>query len=106
MIASGALDHRLQIMVLTSSTGETGQVVEAYCLAGSTYAQRLELRTVDAARAGMRDTYAIARFLIRYRTDLTTSHRVQCDGKTYSVLAIDEPDRRATLVLTCEEVTL
>jgi SPP1 family predicted phage head-tail adaptor len=81
--------------------------VEAYAPTGTIYAERLEMRTVDSARAGQRDTYAIARFLVRFRTDLTTANRLVCDGRTYDVLAVDQPPpRRSCLVLTCEEVTL
>jgi SPP1 family predicted phage head-tail adaptor len=116
-IAAGELDRRMSILVRGSGDAPEpfrdafgqvqdglGQIVETWTPAGSTYAKRLELRTSDAARAGGRDTFSVSRFLIRYRTDITTRHRVIVDGITFDILAIDSPDRRETMVLTVEEV--
>jgi SPP1 family predicted phage head-tail adaptor len=116
-INAGKLDRRLEILsrssvgtspALQDALGQLqdglGQVLDTWTPTASTYAQRLELRTQDAARAGSRDTFAVSRFLIRYRRDLTTSARVRVDGILYDIRAIDEPDRRETMVLTVEEV--
>lgn len=102
-IASGKLDRRITILAHTVSESPLGQQLAGYAPIATTYAQRLEMRTQDAARAGGRDTFAVARYLIRYRTDLTTDHRIEVDGIVYDILTIDEPDRRTTLVLTIEE---
>jgi SPP1 family predicted phage head-tail adaptor len=115
-IDAGKLDRRLEILTRSSQgTGPSvqdslgqlqdtvGQVQDTWTSAGTTYGQRLELRTSDAARAGSRDTFAVSRFLIRYRA-IDTTARVRVDGKLYDILSIDEPDRRETLVLTVEEV--
>jgi head-tail adaptor len=80
-----------------------GQVQDTWTSAGTTYGQRLELRTSDAARAGSRDTYAIARFLIRYRV-IDTTARIRVDGKLFDILDVDELDRRQSIILTLEEV--
>ncbi|WP_336869474.1 phage head closure protein [Sphingomonas sanguinis] len=82
---------------------EFGQVITSFRQIASLYAQRLELRTQDAARAGGRDTYSTARYLIRYRPDITTAMRVQIDDTEFDIVAIDQPDRRQTMVLTLEE---
>lgn len=116
-IAAGELDRRMSILSRGTSSGSEpyqdaigqvqdglGQIVETWTPAASTYAKRLELRTSDAARAGERDTYAISRFLIRYRKDITTRHRVIVDGTTFDILAIDELDRRESMILTVQEV--
>lgn len=117
-ILAGKLDRRMSILAPDHSTATVepyqdalgqvqdglGQVVEEWTPQAQTYAQRLELRTSDATRAGGRDTFAVSRFLIRYRTDITTRHRVEVDGILFDILSIDEPDRRETMVLTVEEV--
>lgn len=121
MIDGGKLDRKLDIL----SAGETqnlsgepitdafGQVITdefgqdraTFATVRTIRAQRLDMRTQDAARAGARETFAMARFLIRYREDISTAMRVRSDGKLYDIKAIDEPDRRASLILTVEEVT-
>lgn len=102
-IASGNLDRRITILAQTVTESPLGQQVPGYAPIAATYAQRLQMRTQDAARAGGRDTFSVARYLIRYRTDLTTDHRVDVEGTVYDILAIEQPDRRATLILTVEE---
>ena len=63
------------------------------------------MRTQDAARAGGRETFSMARYLVRWRAGLKTGMQVRTDGKLYSVIAVDEPDRRTTMIITLEEVT-
>ena len=104
-IESGKLDRELELQALTVTKDEFKQETKAFTKVATIYAQRLELRTQDAARAGGRETFAISRFLIRWRKDLSTSMRVRTDGKLYDVVAIDEPDRRTTMIITLEEVT-
>lgn len=116
-IDAGKLDRRLEILTRSSpgtgpaaqdSLGQlqdtVGQVQDVWTPSATIYAQRLELRTSDAARAGTRDTFAVSRFVIRYRA-IDTTARVRVDGKLYDILAIDEPPpRRSVLILTVEEV--
>ena len=102
-INAGALDRRITILAQTVTESPMGQRVPGYAPIAATYAQRLEMRTQDAARAGGRDTFAVARYLMRYRCDLTTDHRIDIEGTVYDILAIEQPDRRATLILTVEE---
>jgi SPP1 family predicted phage head-tail adaptor len=103
-IEAGKLDRRLELLDVTKTKSTVGQVMKDFAPIATVYGQRLELRTQDAARAGQRDTYSTSRYLIRYRTGLSTSMRVRVDGVLYDIKAIDQPDRRATMVLTVEEV--
>lgn len=104
-LASGSLDRLLILYSRDVTEAPGGQRVASWTPRGALYGERLEMRTVDAARAGQRDTYAIGRFLIRYRRDLTTAHRLVIDGQTFDILAIDEPDRRTSMILTVEQAT-
>lgn len=101
-IDAGKLDRRLTVMTTASAKNEYGEIVDTDTVATTIYAQRLELRQTDVARASGRDAQTTARYLIRHRTGLTVGQRVACDGVTYQIAAIDEPDRRYTLVLTCD----
>jgi SPP1 family predicted phage head-tail adaptor len=105
-VRSGSLDRQISLYGGVETKRPGGQLVHQWVHQATLYAQRLELRTVDSARAGQRDTYAVARFLIRYRPGLTTAHRLVVDGVTFDILNVDERDRRATMILTVEEATL
>lgn len=104
-IESGKLDRTLELLTSAKVADEYGQEIDTYEIVATIHAQRLEMRTQDAARAGGRETFSMARYLIRWRAGLTTNMRVRTDGKLYDVMAIDEPDRRVTMVITLEEVT-
>ena len=102
MIDAGALDRRIEILKATKTRSPAGQEQSVWTVAKTIYGQRLELRVADVARAAGRELALTSKFLIRYRSDLTVADRIRVDGVTYSVLSIDEPDRRATMVITVE----
>lgn len=105
MIAAGKLDRQMELLSPTTAPNPLGQGLTTYTTFTTVYGERLELRTSDAARSGQRDSFAMAKFRIRYRADLTTEMRIRSDGKLYDIRAIDEPDRRKSMILTVEEVT-
>lgn len=47
----------------------------------------------------------MARFLVRWRAGLKAGMQVRTDGNLYNVIAVDEPDRRTSMIITLEEVT-
>lgn len=120
-IDGGKLDRKIELLAAGETTAlggapatdafgqvvtdEFGQGIATYEAVATVWGQRLEMRTQDAARAGGRETFAATRYLIRWRANIATTMRARVDGKLYDILAIDEPDRRATLILTLEEVT-
>ncbi|MGC5796956.1 phage head closure protein [Sphingomonas sp. NFX23] len=103
-VNAGALDRRIELLSPSKAKSTVGQVQKEFAPVATVYGERMELRTVDAARAGQRDAFAMAKFIIRYRTGVTTAMRIKVDNRTYDVVAVDEPDRRAVLVLTVQEV--
>jgi SPP1 family predicted phage head-tail adaptor len=102
-IDAGALDRRLTIRKEFTATDDYGQTTKTFADVTTVWAERLELRTVDTARAGARDSYTTARFLIRYRVDVTTDCRIVVDGVVYDVVAVDPQGRRESMILTGEE---
>lgn len=99
-IDAGKLDRRLTVLAETVTQNELGEQVRQWAIVATIYAQRLELRQSDVARAAGRDTQASAKYLVRYRNDICVGQRLSVDGATYQIVATDEPDRRTTLVLT------
>ena len=104
-IESGKLDRELELLASTITKDEFKQETETFAKVATSYGQRLEMRTQDAARAGGRETFAMARYLVRWRAGLKAGMQVRTDGKLYNVIAVDEPDRRTTMIITLEEVT-
>ena len=102
-VQAGKLDRKLELLADSVVTDEYGQEIASYAVVATIYGQRLEMRTQDAARAGGRDTFAVARYLVRHRAAISTAMRVRIAGTVYDILAIDEPDRGCTLILTLEE---
>jgi SPP1 family predicted phage head-tail adaptor len=104
-IESGKLDRKLELLTPNTVRDELGQEISTFDQEVTIWGQRLEMRTQDAARAGGRETFAMARYLIRYRASLTTGMRMRVDNKLYDIVNIEEPDRRATLIISLEEAT-
>lgn len=102
-VESGKLDRVLELLASTTTKDEFKQEITTFEKVAAIYAQRLEMRTQDAARAGGRETFSMARYLIRWHAGLSTGMRVRTDGKLYDVISIDEPDRRTTMIVTLEE---
>lgn len=103
-VESGKLDRRLIVSSSTITTNEYGEQTSTWTTIATIHGQRLELRQLDVARSAGRETHASARYLIRYRVGLAVGQRLIVDGETYQIVEIDEPDRRATLVLTVASV--
>ncbi|MBB5715852.1 SPP1 family predicted phage head-tail adaptor [Sphingomonas aerophila] len=47
---------------------------------------------------------AEARFVVRYRSDVTTANQIECDGQRFCVVGVDEIGRREALALIVRAV--
>lgn len=69
------------------------------------FAKKVPLRGDEISRDNMKRSVSTARFIIRYREDVTTKHRLieQASGKTWNIRSIDDPfSRRDRVELDCE----
>lgn len=55
-------------------------------------------------KAGERTVEQGAVFMIRWRSDISTIDRVECEGKTYELALIREVGRKEALELTATEI--
>jgi len=103
IIDAGKLDRRISILAKSVNRDAAGQQTETWDVAADICAQRLDLVAIDVEREAGRDAVANARYLIRYRTGIDNHNRVRVGTTDFAIVGIDEPDRRATMVLTLEE---
>lgn len=103
-IDGGRLDRRIELLVPSTVKSTVGQVISSYASVATFYGERLELRTSDAARAGQRDAFTLARYRIRYREGITTAMRIRADDRLYDIVSVEPLDRRVSMIIMVEEV--
>ncbi|OAN53892.1 hypothetical protein A6A04_13450 [Paramagnetospirillum marisnigri] len=101
---AGRLDRRVTIQALTTSSDALGGVTETWADLATVWAQFLPGAGKEAYSAAAVHAEAQARFRIRWRSDVTTVHRVIYDGKAWDILAVDEIGRREGLELKVKAV--
>jgi SPP1 family predicted phage head-tail adaptor len=96
---AGRLDRRLKLFRRTITRGTGGEAVIGYAHAGTEWAARLPLTEQEVAREVAIQGQATVKFRIRYRPDVKTEWRGECDGVMYEITGVDEIGRRAGLNL-------
>jgi len=100
MMKAGKLDRTITLLRATGTQDEFGQEVVGTTTLASVAAEKLNLTLKDVQRAQLNTTPIDAKFRIRWRSDVTIKNRVQHEGVTYVIVAIDEVGRRSGLLLT------
>lgn len=96
---AGKLDRRIVIQGLTVTQDDYGGEVDAWATLATVWAQWLPGAGSERFTAASVYAEAHGRFRIRWRSDVTTKHRVTYDGKEFDILAVDEIGRREGLEL-------
>lgn len=99
MIAAGSLNRSIAIYSPTVVRSPTGAEKSTFAKLATTWAARTTFSAKDATRAAGMEQSAEAKFVIRYRQDITTSMQVECDGQRYTVEAVDVMGNREGLAL-------
>ena len=96
----GSLDRRLTLLEFAQTQNpDNGEVTSAWTTAATVYAAKWQLSAREVDRASATTATADLKFLIRYRTDVTTDLRVECDGIAYEVTGVEEYGRRQGLYI-------
>jgi SPP1 family predicted phage head-tail adaptor len=99
VIEAGKLNRQLTLFSPVKERSPTGAETQVWKKVATVWAARqsLSLREVNRM-AGIAEAQE-AKFVIRYRVDVTTAWEVQSDKRRYSVVAVDEMGN-------CEGLTL
>jgi SPP1 family predicted phage head-tail adaptor len=103
---AGNLDRKVTLQQRTlAAANARGEKIASYSTLAEVWGERRDVSGREFFAAGQLHAEASTRFLIRYRSSLTTVHRVVCEGVTYDVVHIAEVGRRVGIELVCKVVT-
>ena len=94
---AGKLDRKIVIQTLTETQDDYGGVVESWSELATVWARFIPGGGNESFVAQAVYAEAQGRFHIRWRSDVTTKHRIQWDGKDWDILAVSEIGRREGL---------
>lgn len=97
-----SLDRRITIQELTVTRGAAGGVVESYATVATIWAQKIEQSASEFRSASAVHTSQIRLFRARYRSDITTKHRVVYGGKNHDILEVTEEGRSDLMIIVCK----
>lgn len=99
MIPAGSLNRRLTLFRQETSRSATGTETSSPVAFATVWAAQASLNLSDATRmAGASDAIE-AKFVLRYRSDLTTTMEVVCDNRRYAIVQIDPSNTRDRVTL-------
>lgn len=87
---AGRLDRRVTFQERTESQDALGAPSETWANIATNptvWAQRLDLRGKEFFTAREVHSEVEAKFVMRYRADITTDMRIVCEGVTYAIVA-------------------
>jgi SPP1 family predicted phage head-tail adaptor len=99
VIQAGKLNRQLILYRPIKQRSGSGAETQAWSKVATVWAERQSLNLREVNRmAGIAEAQE-AKFLIRYRADVSTFFEVMCDKRRYSVVAVDEVGNREGLAL-------
>jgi len=102
----GKLDRKATIQVKTTVTDSWGQALDMWSDLGTVWCQvkpQVNKRAILLEKAGQEQFKEVASFIIRYRSDVPDTARLQYEGKTWIIVQRGEvgETRRRYLELVC-----
>lgn len=101
---AGQFDRSIIIQAFSSTADDYGTPTEAWAPVATVRAQLVQTSTEEYLAAHGETDQTIMVFRLRYRSDVTTDHRIVFEAKPYNIRETKEIGRRKGLELRCEEV--
>ena len=103
-MAAGSLNRRVSIYASTETTNSVGETHQAWSKVATVWAARQSLALREVNRMSALQETAEGKFEIRYRAGITTGMEVECEGRRYAIVAVDEVGNRVGLALLVKAV--
>lgn len=98
----GRLDREITVERLTTTKDSIGGEVETWTTQFITFAEYIPVSGAEALKFEQLTASRIARFIIRYTSDITTKDRISFDSNTWDIRFLKEIGRREWLEITAE----
>jgi SPP1 family predicted phage head-tail adaptor len=93
----GSMDRRITLRVAAVAADAAGQPIETWSDLAVVWGSKQELSGQEPYAAGEKAAEVDAKFIIRYRSDVTPLNRLICNGREYDIINTTEMDRRLAL---------
>jgi len=103
----GELKRLISLQVNTPTLNAFGEEIDSWAeiTQGAVWAAVKYLRGFERVGSGQEASFGEALFTIRYRTGLTTQHRIVYDGDTYDILEVRDTGPGAMLEIVARKRT-
>ena len=101
---AGRMDRRITIEVNTPGTNEFNEPVESWATLAVVWADYRPQRGDEWYQSEREVETEVARFFIRFRSDVSPLNRHQFDGKVWDIIYAREIGRKDGLELMCNHV--
>jgi SPP1 family predicted phage head-tail adaptor len=100
----GRFNRRITVLEKSTSVDELGQPVETYADAGTWWAEKKDIKAAERFRSDQEIASETTVFEGRWRSDITTQHRLRLDSKDYDVEGLIEIGLRERLQIIATAV--
>ncbi|MBD2782858.1 phage head closure protein [Xenorhabdus szentirmaii] len=99
---AGRLRHRVTIEKQTSSRTPSGSVIREWSDVASVWAEVRPISGRELVASGAVLTEVTIRIWLRYRADITTSHRIIYQGNSFAITVVIPNAQHTRLELLCK----
>lgn len=97
------MDRRLTLLTrVLAAPNAQGEKIASYETLATVWGRKQDISGREFFASGQLHAEASTRFTIRHRTDLTSIHRLTCEGVNYDIVHIAEMARRVGLEILCK----
>ena len=98
----GRLDRRIDILERSAATDDWNQSSNSYSTLATVWAEVRDPGAREREEADQKVTVSTKIFIIRFRSDITTIHRISYNSDSYQITGLAEIGRQEGLRITAE----